>query len=375
MDMLCSSARQIHSHWRHCLLFSIDLQDCQAGSHLSRAPATLAYGNRNHPFFSRVLGAIDPRSRSVISKDNTHLGPSFGAALNEDGLQPKPPMRDELYCPEIACRPDSSARQAGCYNALRSPYGVSGLSIHRRAEWRPLCGEYRCALDSVIIRFQEGASPDKIAQSFPTLKLSQVYGVIAYYLENEKTINDYIVEGEREIESTIPLSQANPELFARLEAARRQIGSSTACGLVNRPSTFWTPRGLVCGEPKSCLARSGATAREDCDLSRSTDDDALFSRALGGGKIESCCSLCPREGSSSRSCWSGPHRERRSGAMPLSTFRSVKSFYHFDSTRGRQDSGERTAGRGNFDRPESCPIIVPINGRFSDIEAAFVLLF
>jgi uncharacterized protein (DUF433 family) len=50
------------------------------------------------------------------------------------------------------------------------------------------------SLDSLVIRFLEGASPDKIAQSFPTLKLSQVYGVIAYYLENEKTINDYIVE-------------------------------------------------------------------------------------------------------------------------------------------------------------------------------------
>ena len=81
------------------------------------------------------------------------------------------------------------------------------------------------SLDSVIIRFQEGASPDKTAQSFPTLKLSQVYGAIAYYLENAKTINDYIVEGEREIESAIPLCQTNPELFARLEAARRQIGS------------------------------------------------------------------------------------------------------------------------------------------------------
>jgi len=82
------------------------------------------------------------------------------------------------------------------------------------------------SLDSVVIRFQEGASPDKIVQSFPTLKLSQVYGVIAYYLENEKIIDDYIVEGDRELEkSVIPLTQTNPELFARLEAARRQTGS------------------------------------------------------------------------------------------------------------------------------------------------------
>jgi len=82
------------------------------------------------------------------------------------------------------------------------------------------------SLDSIVIRFQQGASPQRIVQSFPTLKLSQVYGVIAYYLENEPTISDYVAEGERELErKAVPLSQTNPELFARMEAARRQIGS------------------------------------------------------------------------------------------------------------------------------------------------------
>src|ERR1022692_427186 len=32
------------------------------------------------------------------------------------------------------------------------------------------------SLDSVAIRFQQGASPEKIIHSFPALKLSQVYG-------------------------------------------------------------------------------------------------------------------------------------------------------------------------------------------------------
>lgn len=82
------------------------------------------------------------------------------------------------------------------------------------------------SLDSVVIRFQEGASPEKIAHSFSTLKLSQIYGVIAYYLENEKAIKDYIAEGERQFEQdAIPLSHSNPELFARLQAARGEIGS------------------------------------------------------------------------------------------------------------------------------------------------------
>ena len=87
----------------------------------------------------------------------------------------------------------------------------------------------RVSLDSVVIRFQEGASPERIVQSFPTLKLSQVYGVIAYYLENEEMIKEYIAEGERELERSVPpLSQTNPKLFARLEAARRQTSPRRA---------------------------------------------------------------------------------------------------------------------------------------------------
>jgi uncharacterized protein (DUF433 family) len=87
----------------------------------------------------------------------------------------------------------------------------------------------RVSLDSVVIRFRQGASPEKIVQSFPTLKLSHVYGAIAYYLENETAISEYIAEGERDPDnSRVPLSQRNPDLFARLEAARREMGSKRA---------------------------------------------------------------------------------------------------------------------------------------------------
>jgi uncharacterized protein (DUF433 family) len=85
------------------------------------------------------------------------------------------------------------------------------------------------SLDSVVIRFQEGASPDKIVQSFPTLKRSQVYGAIAYYLENEEFVNRYLAEGAKQLEQAlVPLSEANPDLFRRLESARRQMSSKRA---------------------------------------------------------------------------------------------------------------------------------------------------
>jgi len=84
----------------------------------------------------------------------------------------------------------------------------------------------RVTLDSVVIRFREGASPERIVQSFPALKLSQVYGAIACYLENQQIVDEYIAKSQRELERTVPpLSQSNPELFARLQAARDKIGS------------------------------------------------------------------------------------------------------------------------------------------------------
>ena len=81
----------------------------------------------------------------------------------------------------------------------------------------------RVSLDSVLINFRQGASPEKIVEAFSTLKLFQVYGAIAYYLENEETINSYLAEGERFWESAPRLSETNPELFARLQEARQRL--------------------------------------------------------------------------------------------------------------------------------------------------------
>jgi len=84
----------------------------------------------------------------------------------------------------------------------------------------------RVSLASVVIGFQEGESPEQIIKSFPTLTLAQVYGVIAYYLENEKMINEYLSQVQHEFERSVPpLSQSNPELFARLQAAREKMAS------------------------------------------------------------------------------------------------------------------------------------------------------
>lgn len=84
----------------------------------------------------------------------------------------------------------------------------------------------RVSLASVVSGFQQRESPEQIVESFPTLSLAQVYGAIAYYLENEEMINAYFDSVEREFERLVPpLSESDPELFVRLEAARRHMKS------------------------------------------------------------------------------------------------------------------------------------------------------
>jgi len=82
----------------------------------------------------------------------------------------------------------------------------------------------RMSLDSVVYSFERGNSPEAIQESFPVLKLAQIYGAIAFYLDHQAEVQRYLENEERRIqESTIPLSEANPELWNRLLRAREEL--------------------------------------------------------------------------------------------------------------------------------------------------------
>jgi hypothetical protein len=50
-----------------------------------------------------------------------------------------------------------------------------------------------------------------------------VYGAIAYYLEHEQTVKEYLARQRERDLANPPLSQTNPELFTRLQEARKQM--------------------------------------------------------------------------------------------------------------------------------------------------------
>lgn len=72
--------------------------------------------------------------------------------------------------------------------------------------------------------FDRGMSPEAIQQSFPVLRLPQIYGAIAFYLDHQAEIRGYLEGKDRRIrESSAPLSEVNPELWTRLERARQEL--------------------------------------------------------------------------------------------------------------------------------------------------------
>ena len=88
----------------------------------------------------------------------------------------------------------------------------------------------RVSLDSVIAAFDLGATPEQIVHKFPTLKLDDVYAVIAYYLRHQDEVRAYLAKQRQEAEvfrkehDDIFLPQK--DLRQRLMERRHQQGTS-----------------------------------------------------------------------------------------------------------------------------------------------------
>ena len=81
----------------------------------------------------------------------------------------------------------------------------------------------RVTLDTVMACYQQGDSPEAIVEGFPTLPLSDVYAVIAYYLRHQEEVNHYLAQNEREAEELRRAYKARfgkQPTLAELEARR-----------------------------------------------------------------------------------------------------------------------------------------------------------
>ena len=87
----------------------------------------------------------------------------------------------------------------------------------------------RVSLDSVVYAFLRGESPEGIVESFPALSLEQAYGAITFYLAHQQTVDAYLQKGREDFERLRQESRRkHPDLYAKLDAARRPMPSSRA---------------------------------------------------------------------------------------------------------------------------------------------------
>lgn len=92
-------------------------------------------------------------------------------------------------------------------------------------------GGTRVPLETVIHAFQRGATPEQIVISFPVLKLADVYTVIAYYLQQRHSVDEYVRQADEEAEQIRAESAANQpdmtairnRLLARLEEKKVNV--------------------------------------------------------------------------------------------------------------------------------------------------------
>ncbi len=80
-------------------------------------------------------------------------------------------------------------------------------------------GQTRVLVDLVLNAYKSGFSAEDIAEQFTAISLGQVYAVIAYYLQNQSQLDEYLAESDaradvnrREIEAR----QADSELRKRV---------------------------------------------------------------------------------------------------------------------------------------------------------------
>jgi uncharacterized protein (DUF433 family) len=83
----------------------------------------------------------------------------------------------------------------------------------------------RVTLDSIVHQFKCGATAEQIQEDFPSVTLSDIYSVIAYYLQHSRAVEDYLGEQacaagdlRREVENRLEMG----ELRERLRQRRAQ---------------------------------------------------------------------------------------------------------------------------------------------------------
>ena len=89
----------------------------------------------------------------------------------------------------------------------------------------------RVPLESLVWLWRDGQSAEAIREAYPTLRLAEVYGAIAYYLDHQAAVDQELAEGLAQFDAQRAASEAaDPARYAtlhqRFAAARAHQSAS-----------------------------------------------------------------------------------------------------------------------------------------------------
>jgi uncharacterized protein (DUF433 family) len=91
-------------------------------------------------------------------------------------------------------------------------------------------GNTRVTLRTLITAYKQDATPEQIAEQFPTLKLPDIYLTIGYYLDHQAEVDEYLTEQEQIAAELRRQSEAkfhSSDLYQRLIDAKRTRNGDT----------------------------------------------------------------------------------------------------------------------------------------------------
>lgn len=89
----------------------------------------------------------------------------------------------------------------------------------------------RVSLDSIVHHFKLGATAEQIAESFPSLRLADIYTAISYYLSHHEEIEEYLRQQDSEADNL----QAQLESDAQYHKAVAELRSRIMVRWVAKP--------------------------------------------------------------------------------------------------------------------------------------------
>ena len=85
----------------------------------------------------------------------------------------------------------------------------------------------RVTLETIVIRMQVGDTVEEIHEGFPTVSITQIEEILAWYFDNKAEADEYLQQVQADADEIFRRIESQPEYKGRCEELRRRIAQLT----------------------------------------------------------------------------------------------------------------------------------------------------